>query len=164
MNEAQITISGNLTGDPELRYTPSGVPVANFRVASTPKNFDKQAGEWVEGEALFITCTAWKSLGENTARTLGKGMRVLVTGDLRQRSYRNHEGEQRISIEMDVRDIGPSLKWADAEVRRNRNSGRQGGGRQYQQQSPASDSWRGQPTGGTGGFSAGADDGHEPPF
>lgn len=167
MNEAQITISGNLVADPELRYTPNGVPVANFRIASTPRQYDRQAGEWIEGESLFLTCTAWKQFGENVAKTLTKGMRVLVTGELKQRSYQTREGEQRISFEMDVRDLGPSLRWADAQVNRNPRQGDGGQAPQQQRQQPqGSDPWGGAPTNDRGGF-GGSDNttsDQEPPF
>lgn len=167
MNEAQITISGNLVADPELRFTPNGVPVANFRIASTPWQYDRQADKRVEGESLFITCTAWKQFGENIAKTLTKGMRVLVTGELKQRAYQNREGEQRISIEMDVRDLGPSLRWADAHVNRNprQGGGGQGSQQQQRQQPQGGDPWGGAQTNDRGGF-GGSDtiEGQEPPF
>lgn len=130
--ETVITIIGNLTADPELRHTQQGKPVANFTVASTPRNFDRQANEWKDGEALFMRCAAWNELGEHSAQSLTKGMRVMVQGRLRQRSYQDKEGNQRTAIELEVDEVGPSLRYAVAQVTRVQNG--QGGQQQGQQQ------------------------------
>lgn len=116
--DTQITITGNLVDDPELRYTPAGQPVAKFRIASTPRFFDKQANEWKDGDGLFLSCNAWRQLAENAAESLRKGMRIIVTGRLRQRSYETREGEKRTVYEVEVDDIGPSLRNATAKVMR----------------------------------------------
>ena len=116
--ETTITVVGNLTADPELRYTQSGVPVANFTVASTPRAFDKNSGEWKDGEALFLRCSLWRSYAENVAGSLTKGMRVIVQGNLKQRNYETREGERRSSFELDVVEIGPALRYATAEITR----------------------------------------------
>ena len=123
--ETLITVVGNLTADPELRFTPSGAPVANFTVASTPRNFDKQSGEWKDGDALFLNCAVWRQAAENVAESLTKGMRVIVQGRLRQRSYETREGEKRTVFECEVEEIGPALKYATAKV--TRSSGGSGG-------------------------------------
>ena len=123
--ETQITVIGNLTADPDLRFTPSGAAVANFTVASTPRSFDKQRNEWVDGEALFLRCAAWKQLGENVAESLTKGMQVIVQGRLKSRSYETKEGEKRTSMELEVDAIGPSLQFATATVNRVGRSGSQ---------------------------------------
>lgn len=130
--ETQITLVGNLVDDPELRFTPSGAAVANFRVASTPKVFDKQAGEFKDGESLFLACTVWRAYAENVAESLQRGMRVIVQGRLKQRSYETKEGEKRTVFEVDVDEVGPVLRFATAEVTKTQ---RQGG--QPQQQAPA---------------------------
>lgn len=114
--ETVITVAGNLTDDPELRFTPAGAAVANFRVASTPRTYDKQAGEWRDGESLFLTCSAWRQTAENVAETLTRGARVIVQGRLKQRSYEDREGIKRTVYELDVDDVGPSLKNATATV------------------------------------------------
>lgn len=114
--ETVITIVGNLVDDPELRYTPSGAAVAKFRVASTPRSFDKESGSWKDGEALFLLCNAWRTLAENVAESLTRGSRVLVQGRLRQRSYETKEGEKRTVFELEVDEVGPSLKFATAKV------------------------------------------------
>lgn len=125
--ETVITVVGNLTADPELRFTPSGAAVANFTVASTPRNFDKQSGEWKDGDALFMRCNVWRQAAENVAETLTRGMRVMVTGRLRQRSFETREGEKRTVVELEVDEVGPSLKYATAKVNKvSRGSG--GGG------------------------------------
>lgn len=121
--ETPITIVGNVVADPELRFTPNGTAVANFRIASTPRRFNSQTNQWEEGDALFLTCNAWKQMGENTSNTLVKGMRVIVTGTLRQRSYQTKSGEQRSVYEVDVDDLGPSLRYATATVDRNPREG-----------------------------------------
>jgi single-strand DNA-binding protein len=121
--ETVITLNGNLVDDPELRFTSSGAAVASFRVASTPRTYDRQSGEWKDGESLFLTCSAWRQLGENVAESLQKGMRVIVQGRLRQRSYETREGEKRTVFEIDVDDVGPSLRNATAKVTKISRSG-----------------------------------------
>jgi single-strand DNA-binding protein len=116
--ETVITTVGNLTADPELRYTQAGVPVASFTIASTPRNLDRATGEWKDGDALFMRCSAWRELAEHVAESLGKGSRVIASGRLRQRSFDTKEGEKRTVIELDVDEIGPSLKYATAAVTR----------------------------------------------
>lgn len=111
-----VTVVGNLTADPELRFTPSGAAVANFTVASTPRKFDKQSGEWEDGEALFMRCNIWRQAAENVAETLTRGARVIVTGRLVQRSYETREGEKRTVVELEADEVGPSLKYATAKV------------------------------------------------
>ncbi|GAA1857123.1 single-stranded DNA-binding protein [Pseudonocardia ailaonensis] len=139
--ETVITVVGNLTADPELRFTPSGAAVANFTVASTPRNFDRQSGEWKDGEALFLRCNIWRQAAENVAETLTRGSRVIVQGRLRQRTFETREGEKRTVIEMEVDEVGPSLRYATAKINkvsRGEGSGGFGGG------------------GGGGGFSGGS--------
>lgn len=133
MNETTLTIVGNLTADPELRYTQSGAAVASFTIASTPRSFDRQANEWKDGEALFMRCSAWRALGEHIAGSVVKGNRVIVQGFLKQKSYQDKEGNQRTSLELDVQDFGPSLQFATAQVVRVQGGG-QGGGQQMQPQ------------------------------
>ena len=123
-----ITVVGNLTGDPELRFTPSGAAVANFTVASTPRSFDKQSNEWKDGDTLFMRCSVWREAAENVAESLTKGMRVLVQGRLVQRSYETREGEKRTVVELQVDEVGPSLRYASAKVTRAQRSGGGGGG------------------------------------
>ncbi len=137
-----ITVVGNLTGDPELRFTPSGAAVANFTVASTPRTFDKNSNEWKDGDALFLRCSIWRQAAENVAESLQKGMAVIVQGRLKQRSYETKEGEKRTVYELDVDEIGPSLKWATAKINRTQRGG--GGGNNG---------------GGGGGFGGGAPSG-----
>ena len=128
--ETVITVVGNLTADPELRFTPSGAAVANFTVASTPRNFDRQSGEWKDGEALFMRCNVWRQAAENVAETLTRGMRVMVSGRLKQRSYETREGEKRTVVELEVDEVGPSLRYATAKVTKvNGSRGSAGGGR-----------------------------------
>jgi len=122
-----ITIIGNLTADPELRFTPSGAAVANFTVASTPRQFDRTSNEWKDGETLFMRCSVWRDAAENVAESLQRGARVLVSGRLKSRSYETKEGEKRTVIEMDVDEVGPSLKYATAKVNRTQR-GTGGGG------------------------------------
>jgi len=121
-----ITIIGNLTADPELRFTPSGAAVANFTVASTPRQFDRQTNEWKDGETLFMRCSVWRDAAENVAESLQRGMRVIVSGRLKSRSYETKEGEKRTVVEMDVDEIGPSLRSATAKVNKTQRGG--GGG------------------------------------
>ncbi len=124
--ETIITVVGNLTADPDLRFTPSGAPVANFTVASTPRTFDRNSGEWKDGDAMFLNCAVWRQAAENVAETLTKGMRVIVQGRLKSRSYETREGEKRTVFEIEVDEIGPSLRYASAKVTRTTGGG--GGG------------------------------------
>jgi len=125
--DTQITIAGNLVEDPELRFTPAGQPVARFRVASTPRFRDNATGEWKDGDSLFLTCNVWRQAAENVAESLTRGMRVIVSGRLRQRSYETREGEKRTVYEVEVDDVGPSLRNASAKVNRVARSGGDGG-------------------------------------
>ena len=127
--ETVITLVGNLTADPELRFTPSGAAVANFTVASTPRTFDRQSNEWRDGDAMFINCAVWRQAAENVAESLQKGMRVIVSGRLKSRSYETREGERRTVFEIDVDEIGPALRYATAKVTRTSSQGGGGGGR-----------------------------------
>ena len=126
--ETNITLVGNLTDDPELKFTPSGAAVANFTVASTPRTFDRQTNEWKDGDALFIRCAAWRQLAENVAESLQKGQQVIVTGALRIRNYERQDGSRGTSVELNVDEIGPSLRFATAKVTRVNRSGGGGGG------------------------------------
>ncbi|WP_454157308.1 single-stranded DNA-binding protein [Microbacterium lacticum] len=126
--ETVITVVGNLTADPELRYTQNGLPVANFTIASTPRTFDRQANEWKDGDPLFLRASVWRDFAEHVAGSLTKGMRVVATGRLRQRSYQDREGQNRTAIELEVDEIGPSLRYATAQVTRAASSGGGGGG------------------------------------
>jgi single-strand DNA-binding protein len=170
--DTTITVVGNLTADPELRFTPSGAAVANFTVASTPRIFDRQSSEWKDGEALFLRCNIWREAAENVAESLTRGSRVIVTGRLKQRSFETREGEKRTVFEVEVEEIGPSLKYATAKVNKANRSGGGGGGfgggggggsRPPQggggNSAPAEDPWGSAPA--SGSF-AGSDD--EPPF
>ncbi len=125
--ETPITLIGNLTADPELRFTPSGAAVASFTVASTPRTFDRQANEWRDGDAMFLNCSVWRQAAENAAESLQKGMRVIVNGRLRSRSYETREGEKRTVFEVEVDEVGPSLKFATAKVARSSGGGNRGG-------------------------------------
>ena len=125
--ETTITVVGNLTDDPELRFTPSGAAVAKFRVASTPRTLDKASGEWKDGEPLFLSCTVWRQAAENVAESLQRGARVIVSGRLRQRTYETKEGEKRTVIDLDVDEVGPSLRYATAKVQKMSRSGGGGG-------------------------------------
>ncbi len=173
--ETIITVVGNLTADPELRFTPSGAAVASFTVASTPRNFDRQAQEWKDGETLFLRCSAWREAAENVAESLGKGNRIIVQGRLVQRSFETREGEKRTVVEMQVDEVGPALRYATAKVTRTPRggSGGFGGGGQGSGGSGGGNQGGGgfggnQPAGGqaddpwaTGGSSSFGD---EPPF
>ncbi|HEX8779697.1 MAG TPA: single-stranded DNA-binding protein [Nocardioides sp.] len=145
--ETVITVVGNLVDDPELRFTPSGAAVANFRIASTPRTFDRQSNEWKDGEALFLSCSVWRQAAENVAESLQRGMRVVVQGRLKSRQYETREGEKRTVFEIDVDEVGPSLKYATAKVTKTTRSGGgggyQGGGGGYQGggQQQADDPW-----------------------
>lgn len=164
--ETVITVVGNLTADPELRFTASGAAVANFTVASTPRTFDRQSGEWKDGEALFLRCNIWRQAAENTAESLTRGMRVIVSGRLRQRSFETREGEKRTVMEMEVDEVGPSLRYATAKV----NKAVRQGGASGSFGSASDDPWSsapqaGAPAGasvGSGNGAGGYDD--EPPF
>ena len=150
MPETTITVVGNLTADAELRFTPSGAAVANFTIASTPRTFDKASGEWKDGEALFLRCNIWREAAENVAESLTRGTRVIATGKLKQRSFETREGEKRSVIELEVDEIGPSLRYATAKVNKAQKSG---GYESSNQSSGASDDpW---------GNNSGSD---EPPF
>lgn len=126
--ETQITLVGNLVDDPELRFTPSGAAVANFRVASTPRTFDRASGEWKDGESMFLACTVWRQQAENVAESLQRGMRVIVQGRLKQRSFETREGEKRTVFEIDVEEVGPALRSATARVAKNLPSRHSRGG------------------------------------
>ncbi|NHC22474.1 single-stranded DNA-binding protein [Nocardioides sp. IC4_145] len=126
--ETVITVVGNLVDDPELRFTPSGAAVANFRIASTPRTFDRQTNEWKDGDALFLSCSVWRQAAENVAESLQRGMRVVVQGRLKSRQYETREGEKRTVFEIEVEEVGPSLKYATAKVTRAQRSGGGGGG------------------------------------
>lgn len=121
--ETVITVVGNLTADPELRYTQNGLPVANFTIASTPRTFDRASNEWKDGDALFLRASVWRDFAEHVAGSLTKGSRVIATGRLRQRSYQDREGNNRTSIELEIDEIGPSLRYATAQVTRAASSG-----------------------------------------
>ena len=125
--DTTITVVGNLTADPELRFTPSGAAVANFTVASTPRIYDRQSGEWKDGEALFLRCNIWREAAENVAESLTRGSRVIVTGRLKQRSFETREGEKRTVVEMEVDEVGPALKYATAKVNKVSRGGGFGG-------------------------------------
>lgn len=135
--ETTITVIGNLTSDPELRFTPSGSAVANFTVASTPRTFDRQSNEWKDGETLFLRASVWREAAENVAESLTKGMRVIVTGRLKSRSYETKEGEKRTVIELEVDEIGPSLRYANAKVNRTQRGSQSGQGNGFQGSSSA---------------------------
>ncbi|WP_133911142.1 single-stranded DNA-binding protein [Streptomyces sp. NBC_00582] len=159
--ETVITVVGNLVDDPELRFTPSGAAVAKFRVASTPRTFDRQTNEWKDGESLFLTCSVWRQAAENVAESLQRGMRVVVQGRLKQRSYEDREGVKRTVFELDVEEVGPSLRNATAKV--TKTSGGGGGGRGGQGGyggggGQGGGGWGGGPGGGQQGGGAPADD------
>ena len=139
--ETVITVVGNLTADPELRYTQNGLPVANFTIASTPRTFDRQANEWKDGDALFLRASVWREFAEHVAGSLTKGSRVIATGRLKQRSYETKEGEKRTSIELEVDEIGPSLRYATAQVTRAASNAGGGQSRPQQQQQSSDEPW-----------------------
>ena len=165
--DTQITIAGNLVDDPQLRYTPTGQAVASFRVASTPRRYNRESAKWEDGEALFLSCTVWRQAAENVAESLQRGMRVIVQGNLRQRSYETKEGEKRTVYEVQVDEVGPSLTFASAKVTKSSRSssggfgGPSGGGGQSGYGGgggrPADDPWASD-AGGGDGYS------DEPPF
>lgn len=168
--ETVITVVGNLTSDPELRFTPSGAAVASFTVASTPRMLDKSTNEWKDGDPLFLRCSIWRQAAENVAESLTRGMRVVVQGRLKQRSFETKEGEKRTVVELDVEEVGPSLKYATAKVNKTSRGGGggggfgggdSGGGRSSGGASGGSasdDPWATAPAGGGGGWN------DEPPF
>jgi single-strand DNA-binding protein len=185
--ETVITIVGNLTDDPELRFTPSGAAVAKFRIASTPRTLDRESGQWKDGEPLFLACNIWRDAAEHVAESLQRGARVIVQGRLRQRSYETREGEKRTVYELEVDEIGPSLRYATAKVQKMSRSGgggggfgASGGGGGGNRPAPSGNSGGGggnnfddpwataapaagaRPAGGTGGGNSSFDD--EPPF
>jgi len=146
-NETVITIVGNLVADAELRFTPSGAAVANFTIASTPRTFDKQTNEWKDGDALFLRCNIWREAAENVAESLTRGARVIAQGRLTQRSYETREGEKRTVVELEVDEIGPSLKYATAKVNKaNRGGGNGGGGFAKASTAPDDDPWGAAPS------------------
>ncbi|MFP5019180.1 single-stranded DNA-binding protein [Pseudonocardia phyllosphaerae] len=163
--ETVITVVGNLTADPELRFTPSGAAVANFTVASTPRTFDRQSGEWKDGEALFLRCNIWRQAAENVAESLTRGARVVVQGRLRQRSFETREGEKRTVVEMEVDEVGPSLRYATAKVNKVGRGGGSGGfgggggGGGYD-----GGGFGGGQQGGSGGNSSGGGSGYDDPW
>ncbi|AKF27812.1 single-stranded DNA-binding protein [[Brevibacterium] flavum] len=170
IGDTNITVVGNMVADPELRFTPSGAAVCNFRMASTPRSFNRQTNQWEDGEALFLTVNVWRQAAENVAESLSKGMRVIVTGRLKQRSYETREGEKRSVFEVEADEVGPSLTFAYANV--HRQTGKQSSQRPpaqepvqshggFGQAAPANDPWNSAPPAGSGGFGAGDD---EPPF
>ena len=163
-NETAITVIGNLTDDPELKFTPSGAAVANFTVASTPRTFDKQSNEWKDGEALFFRCAAWRQLAENVAESLTKGQRVIVTGNLRIRNFERQDGSRGTSVEIQVDEIGPSLRWATAKTTRaSRDGGGFGGGAGGGGGSaPANDPWASPAPSGGGDRGGGAPASNDP--
>ncbi|QNT94212.1 single-stranded DNA-binding protein [Streptomyces griseofuscus] len=160
--ETVITVIGNLVDDPELRFTPSGAAVAKFRIASTPRTFDRQTNEWKDGESLFLTCSVWRQAAENVAESLQRGMRVLVQGRLKQRSYEDREGVKRTVYELDVDEVGPSLRNATAKVTKTSGGGGRGGQGGYgggqQGGGQAGGGWGGGSGGGQQGGGAPADD------
>ena len=165
--DTTITMIGNLVDDPELRFTPSGAAVAKFRVASTPRYLDKTTNEWKDGESLFLQCQIWRQAAENVAESLTKGMRVILSGRLKQRSYETKEGEKRTVFEVEVDEVGPSLRNATAKVTRAQRAGGSGGG--FSAPAPATESFNDDPwaaastTGATGGGWATTTN-DEPPF
>lgn len=176
--DTNITVIGNLTDDPELRFTPSGAAVAKFRIASTPRFMDRTTNEWKDGEPLFLACTSWRQIAENVAESLSRGSRVIASGRLKQRSYETRDGEKRTVIELEVDEIGPSLRYATAQIKKmTRSSGHHGdeqwnsAGRQRpaagKDGSSESDPWASDPpasTPATGGSGAGSGFDDEPPF
>jgi single-strand DNA-binding protein len=168
--ETIITVVGNLTADPELRFTPSGAAVASFTIASTPRTFDRNTNEWKDGEALFLRCSIWRQAAENVAESLTRGMRVVAQGRLKQRSYETREGEKRTVVELEVDEVGPSLKYATAKVNRTQRGSSSGGGFGASGSDggsgnagapaggPSDDPWGSAPPSSGGGFS------DEPPF
>ncbi|MBK8447058.1 MAG: single-stranded DNA-binding protein [Micropruina sp.] len=155
--ETNITLVGNLTADPELRFTPSGAAVANFTVASTPRTFDRQTSEWKDGDAMFLNCSVWRQAAENVAESLTKGMRVVVSGRLKSRSYETREGERRTVFEVEVEEVGPALKYATAKVTRNTGGGNYSGGGSSGGYSGGGNAGGGNAGGNSGGNAGGND-------
>jgi single-strand DNA-binding protein len=155
--ETVITVVGNLTADPELRYTQSGLAVANFTIASTPRTFDKQANEWKDGDALFLRASVWREFAEHVAGSLTKGSRVIAQGRLVQKSYQDREGQQRTSIQLEVDEIGPSLRYATAQVTRSQGQGGRGGASTAPAGNQPDQGWTGQQAGGQQGGAQGQD-------
>ncbi|MGZ9829972.1 single-stranded DNA-binding protein [Tsukamurella ocularis] len=158
-NETTLTVIGNLTADPELRFTPSGAAVANFTIASTPRTFDRNTNEWKDGDALFLRCNLWREAAEHVADSLTKGTRVIASGRLKQRSYDDRDGQRRTVVELEVEEIGPSLRYATARPQRAQRQGNNGGGGgqgyqgggnssgyQRRNQAPADDPWGSAPS------------------
>ena len=173
--ETTITVVGNLTNDPELRFTPSGSAVANFTIASTPRTFDRQANDWKDGETLFLRASVWKEAAENVAETLTKGTRVVCQGRLKSRSYETKEGDKRTVMELEVDEIGPSLRYASAKVTRTQRSNAQGnggggnygnnqGGQRQQGGAPGGDPWSEPQGANAGGNWGNGPDSNDPPF
>lgn len=158
--DTNLTVVGNLTADPELRFTQNGAAVVSFTVASTPHTFDKASGEWKDGETLFMRCTAWRGMAENVAESLTRGTRVVVQGRLQQRTYQTKEGENRTVFDLQVDEVGPSLRYATAKVNKaDRKSGGQQGQYAHPNQAPSDDPWGGTPApAGAGRFDG------DPPF
>lgn len=154
--ETPITVIGNLTGAPELKFTPSGAAVVNFTIASTPRQFDKQSQSWVEKDTLFMRCSAWREMAENIAESLDKGVRVVASGNLVQRSFETRDGDKRSVMEMQVNEIGPSLKWATATVNRPQRSGGEQSG--WSSGPPSGDPWASAAPAAASGYS------DQPPF
>lgn len=173
--DTTITVIGNLTDDPELRFTPSGAAVANFTVASTPRVFKRESNSWEDGDTLFMRCSVWRQYAENVAESLNRGTRVIVSGRLKQRSYETREGEKRTVVELEVEEVGPALRYATAKVQRTQRSGTGGfGGGQAGQggqgaqapgggQAGGSDPWASS-TPAADPWSSGPADSDEPPF
>jgi len=159
--ETVITVVGNLTADPELRYTQNGLPVANFTIASTPRTFDRASNEWKDGEALFLRASVWREFAEHVAGSLTKGSRVIATGRLRQRSYQDREGQNRTSIELEVDEIGPSLRYATAQVTRAASGGSGNGGGQQQRSFSRDDEPWSTPGSNSGSSNRGSDSGSD---
>ena len=164
--ETSITVVGNLTDDPELRFTPQGAAVANFTVASTPRTFNRQTNSWDDGETLFLRCSIWRQAAENVAESLQKGQRVIVQGRLKQRSYETREGEKRTVYELDVDEVGPSLTWATAKVTRSSRPSGGGGysGGSQAPSAPAADPWSTPSSAPAAGDPWASNAGDEPPF
>ena len=163
--ETVITVVGNLVSDPELRFTNSGAAVASFRIASTPRSFDRQSGEWKDGEALFLTCSVWRQAAENVAESLQRGSRVIVQGRLKQRTYETREGEKRTVVELEVDEVGPSLRYATAKVQKMaRSGGGSGGGYGASSSGPSDDPWASAAPAGASQSSGGGNFDDEPPF
>ena len=165
-NDTTITIVGNLTADPELRFTPSGAPVASFTIASTPRHFDRETNQWKDGDPLFLRASIWRTYAENAAETLTRGMAVIATGRLKQRSYEDREGVKRTIVELDVDEVGPTLRFATAKVTKTSRAGgqNQGGGQvQRSNSTEPGDAWATTGAGqSSGGWGTNYND--EPPF